>query len=116
MGGYGAGNKEKQRDDQNAPAHGIPPFEKHAGKEDGKNRGGAALGRGVQACKNVGESQNPDVSGDAEKLRRTLIENYSTGTIAQDNVLRIAFSSTPYQMIEKLFDNCYRAAQECQNQ
>ena len=53
------------------------------------------------------------LSGDAEKLRCKLIENYSTGTIAQNDVLRIAFSSIPYELVDKLFDNCYRAAQEC---
>ncbi len=53
------------------------------------------------------------VSGNAEAVRRRLIEKYSTGTIALDDILRIAFSSTPYPMLEKVFDNCYRATMEC---
>jgi aspartate/methionine/tyrosine aminotransferase len=53
------------------------------------------------------------VSGDAETLRKCLLDKYSTGLIAQGDVLRIAFSSIPYEMIDRLFDNCYRAAQEC---
>jgi aspartate/methionine/tyrosine aminotransferase len=49
----------------------------------------------------------------AEAVRRLLIGNYSTGVIAQgDDVIRIAFSSTPYHLIEKLLDNIYRAAIE----
>ncbi|MBN1306509.1 MAG: aminotransferase class I/II-fold pyridoxal phosphate-dependent enzyme [Chitinispirillaceae bacterium] len=52
-------------------------------------------------------------SGKAEAVRRTLLNKYSTGTIAQNDVLRLAFSSTPIAMIETLFENCYRAAREC---
>ena len=53
------------------------------------------------------------LSGDAEAVRKRLLEKYSTGTIAQQDLLRIAFSSTPLPMIETLFENCYRAAKEC---
>jgi len=53
------------------------------------------------------------IRGNAEAVRRRLIETYSTGVIAQgDDLIRIAFSSTPYSMIEKLLDNIYTAAQE----
>ncbi len=53
------------------------------------------------------------VAGNAEAVRRRLIDNYSTGTIAQNDILRLAFSATPYAMIETLFENCYRAAKDC---
>ena len=53
------------------------------------------------------------IAGNAEAVRRRLIDNYSTGTIAQNDVLRLAFSSTPYARLEELFDNCYRAAGDC---
>jgi hypothetical protein len=53
------------------------------------------------------------VRGNAEAVRRRLIETRSTGVIAQgDDLIRIAFSSTPYAMIEKLLDNIYTAAKE----
>lgn len=53
------------------------------------------------------------VSGNAEAIRKHLLEKYDTGLIAQGDVLRIAFSSTPLSLIDELFDNCYRAAKEC---
>jgi aspartate/methionine/tyrosine aminotransferase len=47
----------------------------------------------------------------AEAVRKRLIEVYSTGLIAVgEDVLRIAFSSTPYDQLERLLDNVYRAA------
>lgn len=52
-------------------------------------------------------------SGNAEAVRRCLLDNYSTGTITQNDVLRLAFSATPLSMIGMLFDNCYRAAKDC---
>ncbi|MBN2188781.1 MAG: aminotransferase class I/II-fold pyridoxal phosphate-dependent enzyme [Chitinispirillaceae bacterium] len=49
----------------------------------------------------------------AEPVRRLLLKKYATGVIAPgDDIIRIAFSSTPYDMIEKLLDNIYRAAKE----
>ena len=53
------------------------------------------------------------LSGDAEAVRRHLLDKYGTGTIAQNDLLRIAFSAIPLSMIETMFDNCYRAAKEC---
>lgn len=51
--------------------------------------------------------------GTAEAVRRRLIEKYGTGVIATgDSILRIAFSATPYSMIEKLLDNIFKAAKE----
>lgn len=52
-------------------------------------------------------------SGNAEKVRQVLLSKYSTGVIAQNDILRIAFSSTPLELIGTLFDNCYNAAKEC---
>jgi len=51
-------------------------------------------------------------NGKAEEVRRILLERYDTGVIALGNLLRVAFSSTPYELLEKLFDNIYRAARE----
>ena len=53
------------------------------------------------------------VRGNAEAVRKKLISSYKTGTIAHNDILRLAFSSTPYALLEKLFDNCYNAAREC---
>lgn len=53
------------------------------------------------------------VSGKAEEIRKKLLLSYDTGTIAQGDILRIAFSSIPFAMLEKLFDNLYRATAEC---
>jgi aspartate/methionine/tyrosine aminotransferase len=53
------------------------------------------------------------LSGKAEAVRRVLLDKYSTGVIAQGDLLRLAFSATPISMIGELFDNCYRAAKDC---
>ncbi|MCL2183690.1 MAG: aminotransferase class I/II-fold pyridoxal phosphate-dependent enzyme [Chitinispirillia bacterium] len=52
------------------------------------------------------------ISGKAEEVRRILLDKYDTGVIALGNLLRVAFSSTPYGLLEKLFDNIYKAAGE----
>ncbi len=49
---------------------------------------------------------------DAEKLRRKLLADYSTGTINFDGVLRLAFSATPTDKLPKLFENIYKASRE----
>jgi len=51
-------------------------------------------------------------SGKAEEIRRLLLDKYDTGVIALGNLLRVAFSSMPYELLEKLFDNIYMAACE----
>jgi aspartate/methionine/tyrosine aminotransferase len=51
-------------------------------------------------------------NGKAEEVRRLLLEKYNTGVIALGNLLRVAFASTPYDLLEKLFDNIYQAAGE----
>jgi aspartate/methionine/tyrosine aminotransferase len=52
------------------------------------------------------------LSGMAEEVRRILLDKYDTGVIALGDLLRVAFSSTPYEQLEKLFDNIYRATKE----
>ncbi|KMQ51990.1 Aspartate aminotransferase [Chitinispirillum alkaliphilum] len=52
------------------------------------------------------------LSGDAHGVRNILLDKYDTGVIAQNDLLRIAFSSIPFQYLEKLFDNIYKAASE----
>ncbi|MCL2218350.1 MAG: aminotransferase class I/II-fold pyridoxal phosphate-dependent enzyme [Chitinispirillia bacterium] len=52
------------------------------------------------------------ISGKAEEIRKILLDRYDTGVIALGNLLRVAFSSTPYELLEKLFDNIYKAACE----
>ena len=42
---------------------------------------------------------------DPEKTRQKLIKEYETGTIAGNNILRIAYSCIPKKDIEKLFEN-----------
>jgi len=51
-------------------------------------------------------------NGKAEEIRRLLLDKYNTGVIAQGSLLRVAFSSTPFNQIEKLFDNIYSASKE----
>jgi hypothetical protein len=53
------------------------------------------------------------VKGDTEVVRKELLEKHDTGLIALGPVLRIAFSATPFDMLETLFDNLYQAAQSC---
>lgn len=52
---------------------------------------------------------------DAEVVRQTLLEKFSTGliAIANKNLLRVAFASTPTPKLEKLFNNIYLACKEC---
>ncbi|MGE5340060.1 MAG: aminotransferase class I/II-fold pyridoxal phosphate-dependent enzyme [Candidatus Omnitrophota bacterium] len=51
----------------------------------------------------------------AEKVWNVLLEKYSTGVIyySEQNLLRIAFSSTPTAQLEKLFNNIYAACKDC---
>jgi aspartate/methionine/tyrosine aminotransferase len=49
---------------------------------------------------------------DAEDVRQTLLAKYSTGVIALGDILRIAFSSTPTDKLEKLFANIYNACRD----
>ncbi len=45
------------------------------------------------------------VGVDAEKVRRRLVEKYSTGTIVLSGLIRLAFSTTPKAKLAKLFAN-----------
>jgi len=49
---------------------------------------------------------------DGEKLRKLLIEKYSIGVIAFDNLLRIAFSAVAETNILPMFDGIYEACKE----
>ena len=49
---------------------------------------------------------------DAEKVRQRLLKDYNTGLIAMGKLLRVAFSSTPYPLLEELFENTYKACRE----
>ena len=51
-------------------------------------------------------------SGDAEPVRQVLLKKYDTGVIAQGDLIRIAFSSTPYKQLDLLMNNIYNAAKE----
>jgi aspartate/methionine/tyrosine aminotransferase len=52
---------------------------------------------------------------DTDKVWDTMLKKYSTGVIcySEKNLLRIAFSSTPLQKIEALFNNIYMACKDC---
>lgn len=52
-------------------------------------------------------------SSNTENVRKLLLDKYNTGIIAQGDIIRIAFSSLPFNTIEKLFHNLYCAAREC---
>ena len=51
-------------------------------------------------------------AGDAEPVRQKLLAKYDTGVIAQGNIIRIAFSSTPFHLLGTLLDNIYKAARD----
>ncbi len=55
------------------------------------------------------------VSGNAEAVRRKLLSDYKTGIVAFNDIIRIAFSSTPIGSLEQLIDNIYRAGAAVQN-
>ncbi len=49
---------------------------------------------------------------EAEKVRQILLEKYSTGVIALNSLIRIAFSAIKKDNIEELFENIYKACHE----
>lgn len=49
---------------------------------------------------------------DSEELRQLLINTYDTGVIVMGDIVRIAFSSTPTPLLEKLFNNLYQGGME----
>jgi len=50
---------------------------------------------------------------DPETVRQVLLNDFSTGVIAAAGVIRLAFSSTPLDLLEELFENIHRAVQKC---
>ena len=52
------------------------------------------------------------VGVDAEKVRRLLVEKYSTGTIVLSGLLRIAFSTVPTAKLATLFANVNAAIRD----
>ena len=48
---------------------------------------------------------------DGEKIRQVLLEQYDTGIINMDNMIRIAFSSVAEKDIPTLFENLYKACE-----
>lgn len=51
-------------------------------------------------------------SGNADAVRQVLLKKYSTGIIAFGDIIRIAFSSTPNELLERLMSNIYWAGKE----
>ncbi len=51
--------------------------------------------------------------GNGEEVRQCLLNNYSTGVIANGDIIRLAFSSTPTHSLEALFENVAKAGTEC---
>lgn len=49
---------------------------------------------------------------DPEKVRKILLDKYSTGVIAIGDMLRVTFSAIPSDKISKIFDNIYNACKE----
>ncbi|MBU2523860.1 aminotransferase class I/II-fold pyridoxal phosphate-dependent enzyme [Patescibacteria group bacterium] len=50
---------------------------------------------------------------DAEEMRQHLLKKYETGIIAiGDNVIRVAYSGLPLNLIEELFENIYNACRD----
>jgi hypothetical protein len=52
------------------------------------------------------------VDVDAEKVRKHLVEKYSTGTIVLSGLLRLAFSTVSIDTLDKLFANVDAAIRE----
>lgn len=52
------------------------------------------------------------INTDSENLRQILLQKYSTGIIAQGDLIRIAFSATPFNKLELLFENIYNACKD----
>ncbi len=52
------------------------------------------------------------IGKDPEQVRQVLLAKYSTGIIALKDMIRIAYSATPYTLLEKLYSNIYQACKE----
>ena len=53
---------------------------------------------------------------EAEKVRRLLVEKYSTGTIVLSGLIRIAFSTVPREKLAALFANVAAAVRDLKGQ
>ncbi|MCP4714011.1 MAG: aminotransferase class I/II-fold pyridoxal phosphate-dependent enzyme [Deltaproteobacteria bacterium] len=54
-----------------------------------------------------------DLKGsDPEAVRQVLLKDYSTGVIVAAGVMRLAFSATPLDLLDELFENIYHAAKK----
>lgn len=51
---------------------------------------------------------------DGEDVRKTLIEDYSIGTINLNGIIRVAFSAIAASDVDELFEGIYGAAKKCQ--
>lgn len=49
---------------------------------------------------------------DPEEVRQLLIDEYGTGVIAASGVIRLAFSATPYDLLDDLFANLFAAVKK----
>lgn len=56
------------------------------------------------------------VKADPERVRQLLLAEYATGIIAVDGLMRVAFSSTPLRLLERLFHNIYEATKRIAEQ
>ncbi len=52
---------------------------------------------------------------DPELVRKLLLKEYSTGVIVLNDVIRVAYSSTPFDKLETLFANIYQAIMRVEN-
>jgi aspartate/methionine/tyrosine aminotransferase len=50
------------------------------------------------------------LKADPEKVRQRLLADFSTGVIVMSGLMRVAFSSTPTDKLDELFNNIYKAA------
>ncbi|MBU4198716.1 MAG: aminotransferase class I/II-fold pyridoxal phosphate-dependent enzyme [Verrucomicrobia bacterium] len=50
------------------------------------------------------------LKADPERVRRKLLSDYSTGVIVMSGLVRLAFSSTPLDKLDRLVDNVFQAA------
>ena len=53
---------------------------------------------------------------DGEAVREVLLNEYSTGIINLDNIIRIAFSAVPAELVPELFENLYQACRKVTGQ
>ncbi|HAR64881.1 MAG TPA: hypothetical protein DCR55_01505 [Lentisphaeria bacterium] len=54
------------------------------------------------------------LEADPERVRQILLKDFDTGTIAASGLLRIAFSATPFGLLEDLFANIFAATKAAQ--